>query len=108
MTSFARSFHVQACQGIARFGVVEILGSFPTIHVVALGAFVAKLPLVRVRVAWRAVWRLPEKGFAEVLHLDEFAIHGKHVGRSVTLFACEVGVLAFQFVAGGFVIEFLQ
>lgn len=87
--------------------MVKILGRFPTFHVVALGAFVAELPVVRIAVAGSATWRLPEKGFAEVLHLDEFAIGGKHVRGRVAFFASQIGVFALQFVARELVIEFL-
>lgn len=74
----------------------------------ALGAFVAELSFVRIAVAGSATWRLAKEGFARVLHLDEFAIGGKHVRGRVALFAKEIGVFAFQFVAREMVIEFLQ
>jgi len=105
---FARNFYVQAGERITRLGVVEILSRFPVFHVVALGAFVAKLPFVRIAVAGSAIRGLAEKGFAQVLHLDEFAIRGKHVCGRVALFANEIGVLAFEFVAREFVVKFLQ
>lgn len=104
----ARNFDVQASEGITSLRVVKILSCFPTFHVVALSAFVAELPFVRIAVAGSATWRLPKKRFAEVLHLDEFAIGGKHVRGRVALFANQIGVFALQFVARELVIEFLQ
>ena len=48
---FANHFCVESCERITRFGMIEVFGCFPTLHVVALGAFVAKLTLVRIDVA---------------------------------------------------------
>ena len=88
--------------------MIEILGRFPVFYVVTFGAFVTELALVWIRMAWRAIRRLPEKGFVQILHLDQLAIGLKHVGGRVALFAGQVGVLAFQSVAGQFMVEFLQ
>ena len=71
MAFFARNLSVQACQRVARFGVVKFFGGFPVFHVVALGAFIAKLSFVRIAVAGRAVGRLAEEGFRWILVLDK-------------------------------------
>lgn len=105
---FTSDLYVQAGKGIFRFGVVEILGRFPAFDVMALGTFVSKLAFVRIGVTGNAIGGLAEERLAEVLHLDEFAIGGKHVRRGVAFFAHEAGVFAFELVAGLFVIKFLQ
>jgi hypothetical protein len=51
MALFAGYFRMQAGEGITRFGMVEIFGSFPALHIVALGAFVPELTFVRIVVA---------------------------------------------------------
>ena len=48
---FASHFRMQAGEGITRLGMVEVFGCFPTLDVVALGAFVAELTFVRIVVA---------------------------------------------------------
>lgn len=51
MALFTSHLGVQTGEWIARFGMVEVLGRFPVFDVMALGAFIAELTLVRVVVA---------------------------------------------------------
>lgn len=104
---FAGNLSMQACQRIARFGVIKFLGGFPTLDVVALGAFVAELSLVRIGVTGRAGRRLAKKGFRLILVLDERFDGGQHVRRGVTLFARDRGVFTVKVVAGQSVVELL-
>lgn len=55
VTFFARHFDVQASERVASFGMVEILGRFPALNVMALGALVAQLAFVRIGVAGNAI-----------------------------------------------------
>ena len=48
---FAGYFRMQPGEGITRLGMVEVLGCFPALDVVTLGAFVAELTFVRIVVA---------------------------------------------------------
>lgn len=107
VTFFAGDFYVQAGERIFSLRVIEILGSLPAIHVVAFRAFISKLTLVRIGVAWRAIRRLAEEGLGEVLHFDQLASAGEHVRRSVTFFAGQRSVFAFELVASELVIELL-
>jgi hypothetical protein len=55
MTFFAGHFAVKARKWIASLGMVEVLGFFPAFRVMALGAFIAQLALVRIGMAGKAV-----------------------------------------------------
>ena len=105
---FASYFNVQAGEGITSLGMIEFLGGLPTFDVVAFGAFVAELAFVGIAMAGSAIGGLAEERLGEIFHLNEFPIGGKHVRRSVALFASNIGVLTLQFVAGLQVIEFLE
>ncbi len=87
--------------------MIEVLGGFPTLHVVTLCTFAAELAFVRIAVAGRTTGGLAKEGFGKILHLDEFAIGRKHVRRSVTFFANKCGVLAFEFITRKPMIKFL-
>jgi len=99
---------MQACQRITRLGVVKLLGGhLPGFDVMALGTFIAKRAFVGILVARRTSGGLREKGPGRVLVFDQFSQVGKHVARRVAFFTGKIGVLAFEFVAGQPVIEFL-
>ena len=91
---FAGNLYVQAGERIFRFGVIEILGSLPAFHVVALGAFVSELALVRIGVAGSAIRGLAEERLRQVFHFDEFTICRKHMRRRVTFFTRKWSVFA--------------
>jgi hypothetical protein len=103
----ASHLDVQPGQRITRLGVVELLGSLPAFHVVALGALVAELSFVCIGVTGRAIRRLAEERFGGILVLDEGLDLRKHVRGGVTFLARNGGVLAFQGVAREAVIELL-
>jgi hypothetical protein len=103
---FAGHSRMQAGERIPRFGMVEVFGCFPVLHVVALGALVAELAFVRIVVAGLAKGGKSEIGFGEIFILDERAVCGDHVGRRVALFARQRRVLPLQVVARQAMIEF--
>ena len=105
----ALDFLVKAGQGVAGLVVVELtFGVLPVNEVVALNAIWAETAFVTVLVARGAGLRDPEEGLAEILHLDGGALSsGNLVGR-VALVAGKPGVLAFQQIAGLFVIELIR
>jgi len=108
VTLFAGDFHVQAGEWITCFCVIEVLGGFPILNVVALHALSAELPFVRIVVARGAIGRKAEVGFGEVVILDEGFFCGDHVRGGVAFFTGDVGVLALQRIAGEAVIEFCR
>ena len=103
---FAGDLYVQTGEGIARFCVIEILGGFPVLNVVALRALTAELAFVRIVVARGAIGRKAEVGFREVVILDEGFFGGDHVRGCVAFFAGHGAVLALQRITGQTVIEF--
>src|SRR5690349_21687974 len=90
MTLLTGNLDVSAGQGIARFRVVELLGSLPIREVVTALAVIAKLSLVWILVTPCTVLRQAKKGLREVLHLDQRAFVPDHIPRHVTLFARNV------------------
>src|SRR5215469_8504419 len=97
MALLAFHFLVKSSEWIAGLVVIELAGSvFPVDEVVALNAIRAEAAFVKVLMARGAGLRDPEKGLAEILHLDSGALgRGNLVGR-VALVAGQAGVLAFQ------------
>ena len=105
---FAGYFAMQACEWIACLGMVEILSRFPAFDVMALGAIIAELALVWIVVAGRASRREPEVGLGQVFILDERFVGREHFGGRMAFVAGQRCMLAFEFITGKFVIEFLR
>jgi hypothetical protein len=97
---FASDLAMKARQRVAGLGVIELVCRFPVREIVALQAVVSQLAFVNVLVARLAILGQPKKGFRKILHLDERALGGDHVGSRVTFFAGYAGMLPFQLVAG--------
>lgn len=57
---FAFDLRVQAGQGVACLGMIELLGGFPIVHIVAAFAVLPELPFVRILVASNAIGRNSE------------------------------------------------
>jgi len=79
--------------------MVEILRGFPAFHVVAFGALVPQLPLVRIAVAALAHRRKPEIRLCQIFVFDQLAVSSHHVRRRVALLASEGRMLSFQVVS---------
>lgn len=106
VTLIAGHLDVQASEWITGLRMVEILAHFPGFDVVAFRTCVSKLTPMHVFMAGRTSGGLPEKGLRRILVLDEGFKRGKHVRGRMAFFALQVGMLAFEFVAGQPVIEF--
>lgn len=65
--------------------MIELFCGFPVFDIVAFGAVVAELTLVRIRMAGRAGGRLAEEGFRGIVVFDERFARGEHVRRGVAL-----------------------
>ena len=108
VTFAASDLGVHPRQGIFCFRVIELLRLFPVGYIVAALTIGSQLPLVRIAVARDAVFRKAQKGFAEVLALNQRAFGGNHVRGRVTFFTGHSGVLLKQRIACLPVIELLQ
>lgn len=97
---FASYFKVRTSKRITRLRVIKLLYRFPAFYVVALAAFAAKLPLVRIGVARRAVGRLPKERFRCICVFDEHLARREHVGGGVALFARNGDMCAVEGVTG--------
>ncbi len=87
---------VKTRQRIAGLGVIELIGGLPIHVIVTLQAIVSELAFVHIFVARHAILRQPEKGFRDILHLDECALLGNHVCRRVALLTSKARMLSFQ------------
>ena len=87
MAFFASYLDVQTGERIARFRVIKILGRFPAVDVVALGAFVAELAFVRIVVTGRASRRKAEIGLRQIFILNEGFVGREHFGGRVAFIA---------------------
>lgn len=105
---FARHLRMQAGQGVARLGVVEILvklGVLPVVYVVTVLALFSKPPLVVVLMTGHAFGRRTEKGASGILPFQESADLREHVSRRMALFTFDTGMFAFQGITGQAMIE---
>jgi len=90
---------VKTGQRIAGLGVIELLRSLPVHVVMALQTIVPELTFVHIFVARYAILRQPEKGLRKILHFDERAFIGNHIGGQVTFLASNARMLSLQLVA---------
>ena len=106
---------MQAGQGIARLGVIELglagladIDGLPVHEIVALQAVWTEASLVLVFVATDATGRQPQVSPARILDLDRRAFLGCNAGGVVTLITRQPCMLAFQQISRFFVIESLD
>ena len=104
---FALHLQVRPGQRIARFGVIELsyVGRLPVGVVVALDTIRAQTSLVRILMAGNAGLRYTQKAARQVLHPDRGALGGGNVIGTMAASARHTCMLAFENVAGEFVIE---
>ena len=105
---FARHLHMQAGQGVARLGVIEILvklGVLPVLYVVTVLALLSKPSLVVVLMTSHAFGGQTEKRAGSILAFQESADLREHVSRRMALFTFDTGMFALQGITGQAMIE---
>ena len=104
----ARHLHMQAGQGVARLGVIEILvklGVLPVVYVVTVLALLSKPSLVVVLMTGHALGGRTEKGGSGILSFQEPADLREHVSGRMALFTFDTGMFALQGITGEAMIE---
>lgn len=96
---FACHLAVQAGQRVACLRVIELIGGFPIYEIVAALAVVPQLALVGVLVASNAFLGQSKERPGRILHFDQRALRGNHIGRNMALLASQAGMFAFQAIA---------
>ena len=104
----ASDLRMRAGEREPRLGMVYLGGGFPVNEVVALQTILSELAVMYILVAGHARLRQPEKGPAQVLHLDQGTFRGLDMSRRVTLAALNSRMLSLQLVARLAVIERLE
>jgi len=109
VTLLALHLLVQAGQRITRLRVIELAGRiFPIDEVVALQTFLPESPFVEILVTRYARLRNTQESLAEIFLLNVRPLGRWYAFGKMTLVAGEPGVLAFQQVAGFFVVELIR
>ena len=105
---FERHLNMQAGQGVARLGVIEILvslGVLPVVYVVTVLTLGSKPSFVVVLMTGNAFGRRAEKRASGILPFQEAADLREHVRRRMALLTFDTGMFALQGITGQAMIE---